>query len=461
APMDVESAMDSLDAEWADMMRNPDEADDDKCFAMVQSYLEACPESLENASGRKRGQWSVVRYMERVTAATGLVKDAVGEMMWFKLYVEFAQTTRGGRLSDDQAVAKWRQWEEQKNRGDQILHDFGGPDNSKLRFWVKTADQLIYRDGFMLDILQLKADVEDDEEPDEQEEAAPSLAESSEEKSNKKEAQWVERDKQVSQAVRAAMTALHAFQDKSRRQLSRQEAEMPELIDKFGEEKSNFLGEIKIYEVRLEALKLCLQKDETALKQFIARFAGHLAVNSEDGQTDATKKVEIGNCPPIELYQKLQTFDSLSKLIERYHTATQPKHIKDTTSVLTEARLPLSQLLGACLRAEKSIKGAQDQLKKQAERRQAEAQKPKANPAPTDAAALFDQGAAVAEELPRYQLADLKDESFNMSAPFVIVAPEWAVKAEAEKGAFKLGMDEFRTSFDMTRKQQKGIRVSK
>ena len=134
---------------------------------------------------------------------------------------------------------------------------------------------------------------------------------------------------------------------------------------------------------------------------------------------------------------------------------------QDTTAIVTEARLPLSQLLGACLRAEKSIKGAQDQLKKQAERRQAEAQKPKPNPTPTDAAALFDQGAAVAEELPRYQLAQLKDVIFNMSAPFVIAAPEWAAKAEAEKGAFKLGMDEFRTAFDVSRKQQKGVRVSK
>ena len=369
-------------------------ADDDKCFAMVQSYLEACPESLENASGKKRGQWSIVRYMERVTAATGLLKDAVGEMMWFKLYVEFAQTTRGGRLTDDQAVAKWKQWEEQKNRGDEILHDYGGPDNNKLRFWVKTADTLTYRssymkeksvecegenirkagdedvdrlkanitrnhgneaefdgiaasmavngqnafmgkDGFMLDILQLKADVEDAEEEDEEEELV-SVAENGEDKSKKDKkvdtdkatSTWVERDKQVSQAVRAAMAALHAFQDKSRKQLNRQEAEMPELIAKFGEEKSNFMGEIKIYEVRIEALRLCLQNDETALKQFIARFAGGLAVNSEEGQTDANKKVEIGNCPPIELYQKLQTFGSLSKIID--HTATQAKHIKAT-----------------------------------------------------------------------------------------------------------------------------------
>ncbi|CAE7794880.1 unnamed protein product [Symbiodinium sp. CCMP2592] len=499
-------------------------ADDDKCFAMVQSYLEACPESLETASGKKRGQWSVVRYMERVTAATGLLKDAVGEMMWLKLYIEFAQTTRGGRLTDDQALATWKQWEEKKNRGEQILHDFGGPDNSQLRFWVKTADTLTYRSSFFkeksvecegesirkasddqvdrlkanitrnhgneaefdgiaasmavngqnaflgkdgfLDILQLKADVEDDSEDEAHEpEATASLAEGSEEKGKKdKKADadktaWVERDKQVSQSVRAATAALHAFQEKSQRQLARQESEMTELIAKFGDEKSNFMGEIKIYEVRLEALKLCLQNDETALKQFIARFAGGLAVNSEDA--DASRKVEIGNCPPIELYQKLQTFDGLSKLIERYHTATQAKHIKDITAVLTEARLPLSQLLGACLRAEKSIKGAQDQLKKQRDRRQAEAQKPRPNPASSDAAALFDQGAAVAEELPRYQLAGLKDATFNMSAPFVIAAPEWVVQAEAEKGNFKLAMDEFITTFDVTRKQQKGIRVSK
>lgn len=36
--------------------------DDDKCFSMVQSYLEACPEAAENTCGRKRGPWSVAKY---------------------------------------------------------------------------------------------------------------------------------------------------------------------------------------------------------------------------------------------------------------------------------------------------------------------------------------------------------------------------------------------------------------
>ena len=51
------------------------------CYAMLQSYSEACPEASEHHPGRRRGTCSVVQYIERVTAASGLVRDAVGEMM--------------------------------------------------------------------------------------------------------------------------------------------------------------------------------------------------------------------------------------------------------------------------------------------------------------------------------------------------------------------------------------------
>ena len=58
---------------------------DDECYNMVQSYLEQCPETLDKLSGKRRGPWSLAKYEERVAAATGLVRDKVGEMMWEKV----------------------------------------------------------------------------------------------------------------------------------------------------------------------------------------------------------------------------------------------------------------------------------------------------------------------------------------------------------------------------------------
>ena len=123
--------------------------DEDKCFAMVQSYLEACPEACESLQGRKRGPWSVGTYMERFKAASGVVRDKVGEMMWEKLYIEWAMTTRGGRKSEEDAVAQWKEWERAVlNKDPKIFSDNGGP-AGKLRIWVHTADTMVFRSEYM------------------------------------------------------------------------------------------------------------------------------------------------------------------------------------------------------------------------------------------------------------------------------------------------------------------------
>ena len=88
-------------------------ADDTKLQAMLASYKDLCPEATEEGCsqvGRKRGTWSLVKYVERVTAASGLIKDVVGEMMFEKLFMEHAQTTRGGRVREEEAAAKWLEY---------------------------------------------------------------------------------------------------------------------------------------------------------------------------------------------------------------------------------------------------------------------------------------------------------------------------------------------------------------
>ena len=262
----------------------------------------------------------------------------------------------------------------------------GGPDG-KLRFWVKTSDELVYRseflkekqvgdqkkasdlgvdklksnifrnhgsdgefdsvatavaknghaafqgyDGFVVDVLGLEVEgdaaMEDASptggEDDPTNEAKP--AETSKDKTETKV--WVDRDKQISAAVRAAKGAVEAFRDKAQKQHDRQSAEFDELIDKFTpEDKPSFEGEIKIYQ-SLEAMDLVLSNDEVQVKQFIARFAGTLAVDVDASEDAPSKKVEIGNCPPCELYQSLRPFSSLNEVVQKYTTATQPKHLK-------------------------------------------------------------------------------------------------------------------------------------
>lgn len=247
--------------------------DEERCYNMIQSYLEACPETCENF-GKKRGIWSVVRYMERVTAASGLVRDSVGEMMWEKLYIEFAQTTRGGRLREEDAQLQWKEWEEAVLRRDgTVNHDHNGP-NGKLRVWVHTKDTLTFRNsymhekgvdcvgkeikkgtdadvdklrpeilknhgknmsfdeigaalckngdeafkstdgsGFLLDVLQLQKDVDGEEEDEVDAESKP--GESAPPKP------WVERDRQVSAAIRAAKSQVSAFADKGATQFNK------------------------------------------------------------------------------------------------------------------------------------------------------------------------------------------------------------------------------------------------
>ena len=123
--------------------------DDDKLYNLIQSYLDSCPEATEHHPGKKRGVWSVVRYEERIRAASGIVKDAVGEMMWYRLYMEYSGTVRGGRLPEDVASARWAEWERKIALKDPtVFFDYGGPDN-KLRIWIKTADVMKWRSEYM------------------------------------------------------------------------------------------------------------------------------------------------------------------------------------------------------------------------------------------------------------------------------------------------------------------------
>ena len=358
--------------------------DEDRLYNMLSSYNEACPEASEHHPGKKRGTWSCVKYMERVTAASGLVSDALGEMMWERLWMEFSATVRGGRRTEEAAMAKWQEWAAQVQlKNPEILHDYKGPDG-KLRIWVKTADQLIYRstwmkeksiecegdaikkatdediekmkpaimtghnvnmnfdgmaatlvkngqdtfqasDGFIMDILELQPDMDVDEE----DHAAPASSDETKKDEPEKPKIWVDRDRVVSSSYCAAKSQADLFAKKGEEQLSKQLQAEKELLAELDEDmKEHFAGELKMLRVRLEALDLCFkQKDPELIKHFIGRFSP-VASPGDDVQL-AAGKLELGSCPPCELYAKLKPIPELFAACEKYHSASLPKHIKD------------------------------------------------------------------------------------------------------------------------------------
>ena len=115
----------------------------------------------------------------------------------------------------------------------------------------------------------------------------------------------------------------------------------------------------------------------------------------------------------------------------------------------------MAQLVQAALRAEKSLKGAKDQLKKQQVKLAKEAQK--GQPQKTaETVALFDQGVQSAQQILRFSHDNVPAE-LDFSRPWVLSCAAWAGEALA---ACKAELDAFKVSFDIGRKDNKGIRAS-
>ena len=371
--------------EWVSEVRA--DPDDTRLYNMIQSYIEKCPESDEaggSTMGRRRGKWCLIKYIERVKAASGLVRDCEGEMMWEKLWMEFSQTARGGKLTEEAAQSQWNSWVTAVNdktaKASGVMFDYDGP-QGKLRIWVKTADKLIYRssymkekeiycegettkkateedidklrpellqnhganmsfdeiapvlaqsgkdafasnDGFMLDILDLQPDMQDMGEDEE-----PEAAAEGEKKEPDAPKVWVERDRVVSASLRAAKSQNAVFVTKGLGQLQKQEQAEKEILAEMSEKQQEHMaGELKMWRVRLEAMAICFRdKDAEALKRFIARFT---SVEAADASMP-DQPVRMGACPPCELYAKLKTVDALEECAGKYQNATAPQHVKD------------------------------------------------------------------------------------------------------------------------------------
>ncbi|CAK9074303.1 Putative WD repeat-containing protein C25H1.08c [Durusdinium trenchii] len=458
--------------------------DPDKCFAMVQSYFEVCPECEPGAAkNKKRGSWSIVKYQERIVAASGFVKDKVGEMMGKKLYLEFAQTIRGGRKTDDQAAAQWAEWESRLEAGDKDLFFDHMGENGSLRFWIHTGDEVRFRtsylqekavtmdgeskkngsqedvdrlkkkvtskhdpiadqiqicqaivrngeaafqgqDGFLVDVMELAqiAEKVKDQNPDE-ENGVDGNGKSESETSPEKVKPWVDRDRVVSSTMRSCDAQIKVFKLKCQQGLS----ECKEKLEGYQQSKDadfqkTFAGEIKLLENRVEE-----KNDEDEVKAYIARFAG---VTASEEVLDAA----VG-ANPVELG-------------------------KEVTAEIAAIRSPLAQLLAATTRAQKSVKSAVDQLAKREAKQQAAASKAKkADEANNATNPLFDQGAAAAKAIPR--VAPGPGVTLEVSKPFCVSAATWVSDFMGDGKSSRKEVDGFKDGFDAARAKSKGTRISK
>lgn len=128
------------------------------------------------------------------------------------------------------------------------------------------------------------------------------------------------------------------------------------------------------------------------------------------------------------------------------------------TQELADLKNPISQLLAAGSKAEKALKAAVEQLRKQAEKKQSAASKPKKGTTtqpPT--APLFDMGASAATAIDRIAMG----AAVNASKPFVVDCSALVSAFLQEGSVCKQQVGAFEASFNTARKTSPGTRVSK
>eukprot|EP00971_Amphidinium_carterae_P346443 6487890-Amphidinium_carterae.1 len=132
--------------DWFQRMKDSDT----KLTQTLAAYHQRNPDQV--SGGSKRGKTSTAQtleYLEEIISSTKVHRQTEGEMMWEKEYIQFAQTLKAGRLTDDEAKAKWQEWSSQAaNNDESVFTDLLGPVHHPLRIWVKTADKIVFENTF-------------------------------------------------------------------------------------------------------------------------------------------------------------------------------------------------------------------------------------------------------------------------------------------------------------------------
>ena len=122
--------------DWWSEHRN----DEKKCRALLSDYKKATKE-FEAGTAKKR--WALMTYVESFSASSSTDITDHGEMMHEKVYLEFAQTARGGKLSEEQAKQQWDKWVADLDATG-LLYDHNGPKNS-TQFRVRICTFVDFR----------------------------------------------------------------------------------------------------------------------------------------------------------------------------------------------------------------------------------------------------------------------------------------------------------------------------
>ncbi|CAE7356515.1 unnamed protein product [Symbiodinium sp. CCMP2592] len=493
--------------------------DDEACCRLVQSYLKACPEKNAtdgSCAGKRRGKWSIVKYMESVRCSSGLVKDCIGEFMSKMLYQEHALTARGGRKSAAEIEAQWEnlaletalKWEKDIEKGamQNTLYDYKGPAGS-LRVWVATKDTLSFRSEY----LHTKEVVCEGD----------SVKKGGDEDVDRLRSEIMSGHGQgvgagMEQAAKAmALNGQEAFQEGSTGFLNVLDLQNDVFMLEAGEDDgeagqnptttdepspkkpklwidrdrivSQTIRTVKSQHETFETKAMAqLNRQQAYLKTFLSE---HEAESKGDfkGEYETLKtrthglelclrnkdeekiKQFIGlfghadsPAPPCEDYDKLRPLCVFPAMIEDYNKCTEQEHLKDVSAALAAVREPISQLLAGALRAEKSLKTALTQQQKVAAQKHAKAQKALAANT-SQGLAIFDQGVANASAIPVFK-ADALGQGDNvpdLSKPFLVHIDEWVAEINQESSVTRQKVDAFKVMFDTLRAQAKGGRASK
>ena len=135
--------------------------------------------------------------------------------------------------------------------------------------------------------------------------------------------------------------------------------------------------------------------------------------------------------------------------------------LQEVTKSISNVRSPISQLLSASTRAEKSLKSGMDKAKKAAAKKQQDSAKAAKAAEKAGTAALFDQGAAVVQGIKIFKVDELTKKTdqdpveLDLTSPFIVQAPKWVSEALKEGSPMRLQIDSFTASFDTMRAKTK------
>ena len=118
-------------ADWLNTIR----LDDKKTAALMKAYRgtkRTAPSSKEGAK-KKYAKFSCIQFSEIMQAVTETEYQGQGQMMWERQALEHWTSTAGGRMSEEEAAAKWKSLASKLEGPDKVVHDYKGPAKSPLR----------------------------------------------------------------------------------------------------------------------------------------------------------------------------------------------------------------------------------------------------------------------------------------------------------------------------------------